>query len=110
MLEYRRAHSRTKARRELVALTAMIAVLNVSGFVKLGVTPGGGFPEGILERSVPGGNAGELMVAAGVQRMTRNIIGQRSRMRDTKKSMFKGHEALLMMQISENVRGPCGTA
>ena len=49
-------HNRMTANTEVVMQTARIGFAKVTGFMKLGMTPGGGAIEGIISKSIPGGS------------------------------------------------------
>ena len=63
MVESRRTHSKMSVRIKLVVPTATTTPLRVIGSTKLGMTPGGGGPTGIFERSIPEEIAAELIVS-----------------------------------------------
>ena len=51
----KRAETKTAVITMNVILMPSTAGANDGGFTKFGITPGGGIPAGIFERSVPGG-------------------------------------------------------
>lgn len=55
-VEYNRTNNRATARTEVVALIATLECARVTGLTKSGLTPGGGFVDGIISGLRPGGN------------------------------------------------------
>ena len=60
-VEYNRVDTKMKERVRVVTATATISRESVTGWVKLGTTPGGGFAEGILLKSIPGAKSEAIL-------------------------------------------------